>query len=100
MLHTYLAEQEEQQVRLKQQQEQKNLQDLPKAKTRDASIQSVPVHVQGESADTAIWTVFNGNAMQQFKEQVLNLENIVSELMSYKSQTQADAGFSLSGGNP
>lgn len=69
MLHTYLAEQEEQQVRLKQQQEQKNLQDLPKAKTRDASIQSVPVHVQGESADAAIWTVFNGNAMQQFKEQ-------------------------------
>lgn len=107
MLHTYLAEQEEQQVRLKQQHEQKNLQDLPKAKTRDASIQSVPIHVQGESADAASfqwhsfqWTVFNGNAMQQFKEQVLNLENIVSELMSYKSQTQADAGFSLSGGNP
>lgn len=60
----------------------------------------MPVHVQGESADAATWTVFNGNAMQQFKEQVLNLEHIVSELMSYKSQTQADAGFSLSGGNP
>ena len=85
MLHTFLAEQQEQQTRLyKQQWEPKKDQNPSKAKTRDASIQCAPVQLQ--SADAAIQMDFSGDIVQELKEQVLNLTKIVSELMAYKSQ--------------
>ena len=86
MLHVFLAEQEERQVRLKQQRENKKVLDPPKAKTRDASIQCAPV--QRHSVDAVVQTDFSGDVVQELKEQVLNVTKLVSELMTYKVQTQ------------
>ena len=86
MLHAFLAEQEERQVRLKQQREHKKVRDPPKAKTTDASIQCALVQMQ--SADAAVQTDLSGDVVQELKEQVLNLTKIASELMTYKAQTQ------------
>ena len=86
MLHTFLTKQEERQVRLKQQRENKKVHDPPKAKTRDASIQFAPVLRQ--SADAAVQTDFSGDIVQELKEQVLNLTKIMQELTTYKAQTQ------------
>ena len=86
MLHAFLAEQQERQVNLKQQRENKKVHDLPKAKTRDASVQFAPVRRQ--SADAVVQTDFRGDVVQELKEQVLNLTKIVSELTAYKAQTQ------------
>lgn len=86
MLNAFLTEQEERQVRLKQQQENKKVHEPPKAKTRDASVQFAPVPRQ--STDAAVQTEFSGDVVQELKEQVLNLTKIVSELTTYKAQTQ------------
>ena len=86
MLHTFLAEQEERQVRLKQQRENKKVHDRPKTKTKDASTQFAPV--QRQSADAVVQTDLSGDVVQELKEQVLNLTKIVSELITYKAQTQ------------
>ena len=86
MLHAFQTEQEERQVCLKQQQENKKVHDLPKAKTRDASTQFAPLLRQ--SADAAVQTDFSGDIVQELKEQVLNLTKIVQELTTYKAETQ------------
>ena len=86
MLHAFLAEQQERQVNLKQQRENKMVHDLPKSKTRDASVQFAPV--QRQSANAGVQIDLSGDVVQELKEQVLNLTKIVSELTAYKAQTQ------------
>lgn len=85
MLQTFIAEQEERQARLKQQR-------APRPKSKHAGVQCDWDNAVAprQTSDVAVQTDFV-DVMEDLREQVRNLTQIVAELAALKSQKQEDA---------
>lgn len=90
MLQALIAEQQAKQARIKQQ-----LQRTPKINSRDASIQCNlnDAVTRSQTSDAAVQTDLVPDVMEDLKEQVKNLTQIVAELTALKSQEHRETTY-------